>query len=208
MHALCVLHGRRATQQRAVTPLHLLLLRSSGLRLRLLTMITRLAVSSGSLPRLLSLALLVCGGDSLDNGVARLPPMGWNSWYDLGSSPAMNESMVMQTADAMVTLGLPRLGYTYINLDDGYVEGRDATTGKLFADRQRFPSGMANLSRYVHDRGLRFGVYTARCAQTCCLHPASLGHEELDARTMALDWNVDFIKEDSCAGCPAGALAD
>ena len=47
------------------------------------------------------------------------------------------------------------------------------------------------------------GVYTARCAQTCCLHPGSLGHEELDARTFALDWEADYVKEDSCAGCPA-----
>ena len=157
---------------------------------------------------LLTLLLFVTGGSSLDNGVARTPPMGWNSWYDLAggtSVVAMNESMVMRTADAMVALGLRELGYRYVNLDDGYVDGRDASTGKLFASRERFPSGMRNLSRYVHARGLRFGVYTARCAQTCCLHPGSLNHEQLDAQTMALDWEVDFIKEDSCAGCPAGS---
>ena len=157
---------------------------------------------------LLALLLLARSGHTLDNGVARTPPMGWNSWYDLAGSAsvaAMNESMVMRTVDAMVALGLPKLGYRYISLDDGYVEGRDATTGKLFADRARFPSGMAALSRYVHARGLKFGVYTARCAQTCCHHPGSLNHEELDARTFALDWQVDLVKEDACQGCPAGS---
>ena len=62
---------------------------------------------------LLALLLFVTGGSSLDNGVARTPPMGWNSWYDLAggtSVVAMNESMVMRTADAMVALGLRELG--------------------------------------------------------------------------------------------------
>ena len=142
---------------------------------------------------------------ALDNGLARTPPMGYNTWYDLSSSPAMNESMVMATADAIVRLGLDKLGYRYVNLDDGYVAGRDPTTSKLYADKGRFPSGMAALGRYIHSKQLLFGVYTARCATTCCLHPASLGHEELDARTMALDWEADFVKEDSCGGCPAGS---
>ena len=75
----------------------------------------------------------------------------------------MNESMVMRTADAMTRLGLPKLGYVYVNLDDGYVEGRNATTGKLFADRKRFPSGMAALGRFIHARGLKF-VRASRAA--------------------------------------------
>ena len=144
----------------------------------------------------------------LDNGVARTPPMGWNSWYDLAGSDsvvAMNESMIMRTADAMVKLGLPKLGYTYISLDDGYVAGRDSVNGSLYADKQRFPSGMAALGRHNHARDLLFGIYTARCAQTCCGHPGSLDHEEQDACTFALDWKADLVKEDSCAGCPPGS---
>ena len=79
----------------------------------------------------------------------------------------MNESMVMRTADAMTRLGLPKLGYVYVNLDDGFVEGRNATTGKLFADRKRFPSGMAALGRFIHARGLKF-VRAGRPVQQPC----------------------------------------
>jgi hypothetical protein len=53
----------------------------------------------------------------------------------------------------------------------------------------------------VHSKGLLFGVYTARCAQTCARRPASLNHEELDAHTFAIEWDADYLKEDSCRGC-------
>ena len=33
--------------------------------------------------------------------------------------------------------------------------------GKLQPDPIRFPSGMANLSAYVHSRGLKMGIYEA-----------------------------------------------
>ena len=39
-------------------------------------------------------------------------------WYDLTSSAAMKETTLRMTADKMVELGLPELGYTRLNLDD------------------------------------------------------------------------------------------
>jgi hypothetical protein len=41
---------------------------------------------------------------------------GYNSWYDLTCTQSMNETTLRATADKMVELGLPALGYKYLNL--------------------------------------------------------------------------------------------
>ena len=56
---------------------------------------------------------------------------------------------------------------------------------------------MKALADYMHERGLKFGVYTDRGAETCAGRPAALSHEGQDARTYAA-WGVDYVKEDSC----------
>jgi alpha-galactosidase len=142
---------------------------------------------------------------ALDNGLGLVPVMGYNAWFDMTALDwgGLNESMVRKTADKMIELGLDKLGYKYVNLDDGYMHSRSNSTGVLQPDPTTFPSGLRNLSDFLHGRGLLFGIYTARCAQTCCGRPGSLGHEALDARTFAHAWRVDLVKEDSCGGCPA-----
>ena len=40
---------------------------------------------------------------ALENGVARTPPMGWNSWNTFGCN--INETLIRQMADAMVSSG-------------------------------------------------------------------------------------------------------
>ena len=59
--------------------------------------------------------------------------------------------------------------------------------GTIVADPTRFPSGMRALSDYVHSKGLRFGLYTARGSGTCQGRPGSLDHEYIDAATYC-DW--------------------
>ena len=86
------------------------------------------------------------------------------------------------------------------NLDDCYVHTR-LPNGTLVPDPVTFPSGMRALADYVHSKKMLFGVYTARCAETCAGRPASLGHEAIDAHTFAIDWDADYLKEDSCRGC-------
>ena len=58
---------------------------------------------------------------SLDNGMGRKPPMGYNSWYDLGGGANLNETALRATADAMAANGLLAAGYRWLNLDDGYI---------------------------------------------------------------------------------------
>jgi len=146
---------------------------------------------------LLCIALYLLGGVlSLDNGVGRTPAMGYNTWYDLGCTYALKDSTVRLTADAIIELGLDKLGYIYVNLDDCWSEGRDEK-GVLYTDPIRFPAGIPPLSSYIHSKGLKFGIYTDRGVLTCAGAPGSYGREKLDAQTFA-NWGVDFVKEDSC----------
>ena len=38
---------------------------------------------------------------------------------------------------------------------------------KLQGDLERFPSGMKNLSDYIHAKGLKFGIYNDYGTKTC-----------------------------------------
>eukprot|EP01084_Bolivina_argentea_P190009 326644_1 len=133
---------------------------------------------------------------SLNNGLALTPQMGYNTWYDLGCS--LTEELVKQTADSAKALGLDKLGYSYINLDDCWAEGR-YRNGTIYAETPRFSStSLKPLANYIHQLGLKFGVYTDRGKYTCAKRPGSLGYEVDDANTYAL-WGVDYVKEDSCS---------
>ena len=63
---------------------------------------------------ILVLLLIMCS--SLDNGMGLTPPMGWNSWNHFGCK--INEQLIKQTADVLVSSGLAAKGYKFVNLDD------------------------------------------------------------------------------------------
>ncbi len=130
----------------------------------------------------------------LHDGQALTPPMGWNTWNKFGCN--VSDSLIRQTADAMVTSGMQGAGYQYLVIDDCWQVARDSS-GQIVADSARFPHGMADLAAYVHSKGLKFGVYTDAGTQTCQGRPGSLNHEEQDARTYA-SWGVDYVKVDWC----------
>jgi len=137
----------------------------------------------------------------LDNGLARTPAMGWNSWNKFGCS--INETLIKEVADAMVSTGLAAAGYEYVNLDDCWQVSRDKTTGEIQADPQAFPSGIQALADYVHNKSLKFGLYSDAGLYTCQKRPGGLYHEDIDAQTYA-KWGVDYLKYDNCynAGLP------
>ncbi|XP_050234856.1 alpha-galactosidase 1-like isoform X1 [Mercurialis annua] len=132
----------------------------------------------------------------LANGLGITPPMGWNSWNHF--SCHIDENMIKETADAIVSTGLHKLGYTYVNIDDCWAEiSRDAK-GNLVAKKSTFPSGIKALADYVHGKGLKLGIYSDAGYFTCSkTMPGSLGHEERDAKTFA-SWGIDYLKYDNC----------
>jgi alpha-galactosidase len=145
---------------------------------------------------LTSLALAgVISAHGLENGLARTPPMGWNSWNKFGCQ-GINEKVVREAADAIASNGMKDAGYQFVVIDDCWQTGRDAA-GNIVADAERFPSGIKALADYVHGKGLKFGIYTDAGTMTCANRPGSVGHEYQDARQYA-NWGVDYLKEDWC----------
>ncbi len=129
-----------------------------------------------------------------DNGLARTPPMGWNSWNHFGCN--VSAQLVREVADAMAANGMRDAGYAYVTIDDCWQVGRDAA-GVLIADPARFPGGIKPLADYVHGKGLKFGIYTDAGRKTCEGREGSYGHEAIDAKTFAA-WGVDYVKVDWC----------
>jgi alpha-galactosidase len=126
--------------------------------------------------------------------LAPVPPMGWNSWNRFACN--VNEKLLRDAADAMVTSGMKEAGYVYIVVDDCWHGQRDSL-GFIHADPVNFPSGMKALTDYIHSKGLKFGIYSCAGDKTCAGKPASRGHEYQDAITYA-SWGVDYLKYDWC----------
>ncbi|MGW7613544.1 glycoside hydrolase family 27 protein [Streptomyces sp. NPDC054766] len=137
-----------------------------------------------------------------DSGLAPTPYMGWNTYYGLG---APTEKEVRSVADKLVSSGLRDSGYDIVWLDGGWQADnpRDAQ-GRLVASPERFPSGIPALVSYLHQRGLRAGIYTDAGTydggKSCGL--GSRGHYDADARQFA-DWRIDAIKVDFLCGIGA-----
>ena len=140
--------------------------------------------------------------DSFDNGEVlhnkkknHLPAMGWNSWNAFGSGNT--EALTRVMADKFIELGLKDLGYKYIVLDDGcYKEQR--VDGKLSNEENKFPNGFKALGDYIHEKGLKFGMYNDIGTNLCAgAAVGTCGHEKEDAESY-IEWGVDFLKVDNC----------
>ncbi len=137
-----------------------------------------------------------------DNGLVRTPPMGWNSWNKFAGK--ITDADVRTMADAMITSGMNKAGYVYINIDDTWELGRDAqgniTTNTKFPD-------MKALADYVHSKGLKIGIYSSPGPKTCAGYEGSYGHEVQDAKTYAA-WGIDYLKYDLCGARPIYASTE
>ena len=135
----------------------------------------------------------------------RTPTMGWSSWNTFALN--INENLIRQQADAMHRSGLQQAGYQYVNIDDGYWDGR-AEDGHLRLNRKLFPNGMRSLVDYIHSLGLKAGIYSDAGDNTCGsegrhawgLGVGLAGHEKEDCQLYFIDWDFDFIKVDYCGG--------
>lgn len=148
--------------------------------------------------------LATCGGayaaDALlpahsYNGLALTPPMGFNNWAHYECK--LNERLFVDTANALVSTGLAKLGYRYVNIDDCWMEMQRSPAGELVPNPQLFPHGMQWLGEYIHSKGLKFGIYEDAGYMTCQKAPGMYGHIEQDVKTFA-SWGVDYLKLDYC----------
>ena len=134
--------------------------------------------------------------------------MGYNAYDHVGC--CASEATMKAQGAALVSTGLSKLGYVYVNSDCGWIGGRSAN-GTLYPNAKKFPGGMKALADWLHVRGLKLGLYSDR--GTHDFSGSGLGmknHEASDARTMA-SWGVDYLKVDDMSGTPkteAGAFHD
>lgn len=128
------------------------------------------------------------------NGLAKTPPMGWNSWNKFANK--VTDQLIRETADAVARNGMKDAGYIYINIDDTWEAGRDSA-GNIQTN-SKFPN-MKALADYVHSKGLKLGIYSSPGPKTCGGYEGSFQHEEQDAKTYA-SWGIDFLKYDWCSG--------
>jgi len=143
--------------------------------------------------------------------------MGYSSWNDCGSMRNNGptgwcwdtESHIHKVTEYFISSGLAKLGYVRINIDEGWLKGRDNVTGKMVEDFDKFPSGMKALGDWItqHDtfagsgEKMHYGLYSCRGTKQCGSKTygavGSYGHEAAD-----VDWMVaagaDYLKIDSC----------
>ena len=145
--------------------------------------------------------LLIIAGDN----ISLTPPMGWNSWNCWAE--AVDDVRIRAAADAMVSSGLIEHGWTYINIDDCWMikpgakdpalQGEPRDKNGMINSNGKFPD-MKELSDYIHDKGLKLGIYSSPGPLTCAGFTASYQHEENDAGRFA-EWGIDYLKYDWCS---------
>ena len=146
---------------------------------------------------------IVCGAQ-----IGLTPALGWNSWNCFAN--AVTEDRIKAAADAMVNSGLINHGWTYINIDDYWQVHRDSRDATLQGPQRaadgrilpnpRFPD-MKALTDYVHDKGLKIGLYSSPGPWTCGGCVGSFDHELQDAQQYAA-WGFDCLKYDWCSYSP------
>ena len=128
-----------------------------------------------------------------DRMIALTPPMGWNSWNCWALS--VSQEKVMSSAQALLDKGLADYGYCYMNIDDGW-EAEQRNPDGTIAVNEKFPS-MKALGDWLHERGLKFGIYSSPGDYTCGGYLGSIDHELQDAESYN-SWGVDYLKYDWC----------
>jgi len=159
--------------------------------------------------RILSAGLCLAG---LASGAtsSKMPMMGWASWNKYYED--ITEAAVKKQADAIVSSGLAAIGYNYINIDDGFFNGR-AADGTLLLNTTRFPNGFKPVVDYIHAKGLKAGFYSDAGANTCAqMYGQETGgkgtglynHDQQDIDLAFKTWGFDYIKVDYCGGRQQG----
>jgi alpha-galactosidase len=81
------------------------------------------------------------------------PPISFSSWFVFHNH--VNDKMLRELADEYAALGIE-----YFCLDAGWFEGAFSRgVGNWTIDREKFPNGLKPVADYVHQLGMKFGVW-------------------------------------------------
>ena len=132
-------------------------------------------------------------------------PIVWSSWTSYYE--AVREQDITMNADWLAS-HLKPYGFEYVELDDGYDRGPHGEHSWIENwDNAKFPHGAAWLTRYIHDRGMKAGLWLVpnSFAGGVKDHPEryvydTKGDVVLDYSTPALDQtnpvNLDFLQHE------------
>jgi hypothetical protein len=140
--------------------------------------------------------------------------MGWSSWNSF--SNIVDSQVVMDQARAMISTGMHKAGYEYVNIDEGWWLGTRDAKGNITVDPKAWPAlasgehagDMSNIVRFIHGLGLKAGIYTDAGKDGCSMYPdlgpkyfhtGSEGHYQQDFLQFA-KWGFDYVKVDWCGG--------
>lgn len=123
-----------------------------------------------------------------------VPFMGWLSWNSVQGN--ISQKIIEQAVELFQNKGLYECGWNHIMMDDLW-QGTRKADGTPQPNASRFPNGLKTVADYVHQNGMKFGLYTDAAERTCAGAFGSYGYEEIDAKTYA-EWGVDVVKCDYC----------
>ena len=141
--------------------------------------------------------------------IALTPPMGWSSWNCFGKQ--IDQEKILRTARAMVSSGLSRHGYVYVNMDDGW-QGKRTGAEHALQGNEHFPD-LKKLVDEIHALGLKAGIYSTPWQTSYASFPGGSADSEdgtwnkaggkfgkvsfakADARQWAA-WGIDYLKYD------------
>jgi alpha-galactosidase len=92
----------------------------------------------------------------IGGGLARTPPMGWNSWN--AWRYWVDDGRIRSAAEELVKTGLAARGYSYVNIDSCWQGERGGSHGAIQPNR-KFPD-MKALADHCHGLGFKFGIYS------------------------------------------------
>jgi alpha-galactosidase len=138
---------------------------------------------------------IVCG-----DAIALTPPMGWSSWNCFART--VDDAKVRSAADAMVQNELINHGWSYINIDEGWLsrpnsedpsfQGNPHNEKGILNPNKKFPD-MKALADYIHGKGLKAGIYSPFTFFSENDPMTTLQQQEKDIQTIA-EWGFDFYK--------------
>ena len=124
-----------------------------------------------------------------------VPFMGWLSWNSVQGD--ISEKIIRQAVDLFKTKGLYDCGWNHIMMDDLWHAATRNADGTPRPNAARFPNGLKPVADFVHENGMKFGLYTDAANLTCANAFGSFGYEDIDAETYA-KWGIDVVKCDYC----------
>lgn len=137
-------------------------------------------------------------------GFQSTPVMGWNSYNQMACGP--NDAGITEAINSLTERGFVDAGYKFFQVDCGWASRdgqRNATTGALKIDLDRFPKGLLPLSNLARSKGMKWAMYSdagVRMCDTQAPSPVlgSLGNEAVDA-DLFKSLNTEYVKCMTCS---------